>query len=329
MQTQAKKIVTAGIIELNKATDLPHLELIKSQYLGKTGALNTILKTLGKLPSEKRKRLGQVVNTYKKTFQEAYLAKKKALEKVAWEMQLRKETIDITLPGRGRLFGGIHPISQVQERMVNIFASLGFDIASGPEIEDDYHCFEALNIPQNHPARAMQDTFYLDNGLLLRPHTSSMQVRYMENHPNPPIRVVGPGTTYRVDSDATHSPMFHQLEGLWVEENVSFVDLKSLIIHFLHAFFEKSDLQIRFRASFFPFTEPSAEVDIKWENKWLECAGCGMVHPQVLENIGINSEKYTGLAFGLGIDRYAMLYYGVTDLRLFFDNDLAFLNQFN
>ncbi|MGL4996908.1 MAG: phenylalanine--tRNA ligase subunit alpha, partial [Deefgea sp.] len=243
---------------------------------------------------------------------------------------LAAEALDISLPGRGHAKGGLHPVTLVQQRIEALFGSMGFAVADGPEIENDFHNFEALNIPKNHPARAMQDTFYVESEgepLVLRTHTSPIQVRYMLDN-EPPIKIIAPGRVYRVDSDATHSPMFHQMEGLWVEEGVSFADLKSVIVDFLRRFFERDDLEVRFRPSFFPFTEPSAEIDVKWSKGWMEVGGCGMVHPNVLKSVNIDSEKYTGFAFGIGLDRFAMLYYGVNDLRLFFEHDVNFLAQF-
>lgn len=324
-----ESLIEDGLLEIQKATDLNQLEIIKAKYLGKTGCLNVVLKTLGGLSPELRKETGSFINTQKNIFQQAFCDKKETIEALIIAAKLKNKTIDVTLDGRGRSVAGLHPITLTKNRMVNLFQTLGFEVVDGPEIEEDYYCFEALNIPKNHPARAMQDTFYIEHDKVLRPHTSPIQIRYMLQKQNPPIRIICPGRTYRVDSDATHSPMFHQLEGLWVEEGVTFVDLKSIITAFLQAFFTREDLMVRFRPSFFPFTEPSAEIDIQWGKGWLEVGGCGMVHPNVLNNVNIDSEKYTGLAFGLGIDRYAMLHYGIHDLRLFFENDLSFLKQFN
>lgn len=322
------KLVQTGLQEIEKCDDFNQLELVKAKYLCKSGSLNAFLKTLGSLPPDQRKEVGSLINLQKNIFQEALNKRKILLEKRALDAQLKTETLDISLPGRGQDFGGLHPITLTKNRMIALFQTMGFEVADGPEIEEDYYCFEALNIPKNHPARAMQDTFYIEDDKVLRPHTSPIQIRYMLQKQSLPIRVVAPGRTFRVDSDATHSPMFHQLEGLWVDENVSFSDLKTTIIHFLRTFFEDENLQVRFRPSYFPFTEPSAEIDIKWKKGWLEVGGCGMVHPNVLTNVNIDSEKYTGFAFGLGIDRYAMLRYEVNDLRLFFENDLNFLEQF-
>lgn len=325
---QVNTIVAEGVVEVAEAQDLQALELIKARYLGKSGALTEILKQLGKLTPEERKTIGAEVNQSKDRFLDALNQKKDALNLAKLEEQLAAEALDVTLPGRGMGTSGLHPVTLTLARVVELFHGMGFGIADGPEIETDFYNFQALNIPENHPARAMADTFYVENGDVLRTHTSPIQIRYMQNNPLP-IKIIAPGRVYRVDSDATHSPMFHQAEGLWVEENVSFADLKATFTEFIHRFFERDDLQVRFRPSFFPFTEPSAEIDILGENGWLEVGGCGMVHPNVLKNINIDSERYTGFAFGIGLDRFAMLRYGVNDLRLFFDNDLSFLKQFN
>lgn len=329
MQNQASQITERGIVAIEAADNQQTLEYVKAQYLGKTGELNVLLKQLGQMLPEERKTIGAYINECKNRFQAAYQAKQEALNTAKLEAQLAAEALDVTLPGRGQNQGGLHPVTLTLQRVVTLFHSIGFDIADGPEIEDDFHNFQALNIPQNHPARAMQDTFYVENGEVLRTHTSPIQIRYMLEKKEPPIRIIAPGRVYRVDSDATHSPMFHQAEGLWVEEGVTFADLKAVFTDFIRRFFERDDLQVRFRPSFFPFTEPSAEIDIMGENgKWLEVGGCGMVHPNVLQNVNIDAEKYTGFAFGIGLDRFAMLRYGVHDLRLFFDNDLNFLQQF-
>ncbi|PKO69108.1 MAG: phenylalanine--tRNA ligase subunit alpha [Betaproteobacteria bacterium HGW-Betaproteobacteria-14] len=317
------------------------LEQAKARYLGKNGAVTELLKGLGKLAADERKNAGAAINSAKERIEAALNARREALRQVALDLQLKAEALDITLPGRGLPTGGLHPVTRTLERIEALFRSIGFDVADGPEIEDDFHNFTALNTPENHPARSMHDTFYLENspGLLLRTHTSPIQVRYMETH-KPPIRIIAPGRVYRVDSDATHSPMFHQVEGLWIDENVSFADLKGVFTDFLRNFFEKPDLRTRFRPSFFPFTEPSAEIDMSCvfcegngcrvcsHTGWLEIAGSGMVHPNVLKHVGIDSEKYIGFAFGMGPDRLTMLRYGVNDLRLFFDGDLRFLSQF-
>ena len=329
---------------ITEADDLGALDNVRVQYLGKKGVLTAQMKQLGKLPPEERREAGQTINAAKQQVQDAIEQRKSALERAKLEAKLSAETIDVSLPGRGVTSGGLHPVSRVMERIEDLFSQMGFEIASGREIEDDYHNFEALNIPAHHPARAMHDTFYVnaetegDKKLLLRTHTSPVQIRYMENQ-EPPFRVIAPGRVYRCDSDLTHTPMFHQVEGFMVDENVSFADLKGLLVDFMQKFFEK-DLKLRYRPSYFPFTEPSAEVDIECvmcggegcrvcsHTGWLEVLGCGMVHPNVLEAVGIDNEKYTGFAFGLGVERLAMLRYGVNDLRLFFENDLRFLQQF-
>ena len=323
------RIVAEGIAAIEAAQDFNALEQIKARYLGKTGELTGLLKTLGQMSPEERKTIGAHINECKNQFQTAFNAKRDALNEAKLQAQLAAEALDITLPGRAQEYGGLHPVTLTLQRVVELFHGMGFEVADGPEIEDDFHNFQALNIPANHPARAMQDTFYVENGDVLRTHTSPIQIRYMLDKKEPPIHIIAPGRVYRVDSDATHSPMFHQAEGLWVEEGVTFADLKAVFTDFIRRFFERDDLQVRFRPSFFPFTEPSAEIDIMGENgKWLEVGGCGMVHPNVLKNVNIDPEKYTGFAFGIGLDRFAMLRYNVNDLRLFFDNDLNFLKQF-
>ena len=323
------RIVAEGIAAIEAAQDFNALEQIKARYLGKTGELTGLLKTLGQMSPEERKTIGAHINECKNQFQTAFNTKRDALNEAKLQAQLAAEALDITLPGRAQEYGGLHPVTLTLQRVVELFHGMGFEVADGPEIEDDFHNFQALNIPANHPARAMQDTFYVENGDVLRTHTSPIQIRYMLDKKEPPIRIIAPGRVYRVDSDATHSRMFHQAEGLWVEEGVTFADLKAVFTDFIRRFFERDDLQVRFRPSFFPFTEPSAEIDIMGENgKWLEVGGCGMVHPNVLKNMNIDPEKYTGFAFGIGLDRFAMLRYNVNDLRLFFDNDLNFLKQF-
>jgi len=295
------RIVAEGIAAVEAAQDFNALEQIKARYLGKTGELTGLLKTLGQMSPEERKTIGAHINECKNQFQTAFNNKRDALNEAKLQAQLAAEALDITLPGRAQENGGLHPVTLTLQRVVELFHGMGFEVADGPEIEDDFHNFQALNIPANHPARAMQDTFYVENGDVLRTHTSPIQIRYMLDKKEPPIRIIAPGRVYRVDSDATHSPMFHQAEGLWVEEGVTFADLKAA----------------------------SAEIDIMGENgKWLEVGGCGMVHPNVLKNVNIDTEKYTGFAFGIGLDRFAMLRYNVNDLRLFFDNDLNFLKQF-
>ncbi|MHB8624242.1 MAG: phenylalanine--tRNA ligase subunit alpha [Sulfuricaulis sp.] len=320
------------------ATDVVMLEEIRVKYLGKKGALTEQLKGLGKLTPPERPRLGAIVNQAKEKLQDQLGARKQQLESSVLQLQMAREVLDVTLPGRGVRQGGPHPITRTLERLEELFTHLGFEIADGPEIEDDYHNFEALNIPPSHPSRAMHDTFYFDARRLLRTHTSPVQVRYMEKH-KPPLRIIAPGRVYRCDSDVTHTPMFHQIEGLMVDEAVSFADLKGVLSDFLQNFFEKP-LKVRFRPSYFPFTEPSAEVDISCvicgargcrvckNTGWLEVLGCGMVHPEVFRHVGIDSERWNGFAFGLGVERLAMLRYGVNDLRLFYENDLRFLQQF-
>lgn len=323
------RIVAEGIAAVEAVADFNALEQVKARYMGKTGELTGLLKTLGQMSPEERKTIGAHINECKNQFQTAYNVKRDALNEAKLQAQLTAESLDVTLSGRGQSLGGLHPVTLTLQRIVELFGGIGFEVADGPEIEDDFHNFQALNIPQNHPARAMQDTFYVENGDVLRTHTSPIQIRYMLDKKNPPIRIIAPGRVYRVDSNATHSPMFHQAEGLWVEEGVTFADLKAVFTDFIRRFFERDDMQVRFRPSFFPFTEPSAEIDIMAENgKWLEVGGCGMVHPNVLKNVNIDPEKYTGFAFGIGLDRFAMLRYNVNDLRLFFDNDLNFLKQF-
>jgi len=323
---EINKLKSQAISEINSASDLKQLEQIRVNYLGKKGQLTEQLKMLGKLPPEERPKTGQIINDVKIEIQDALESRKKTFEDRELKEIIGTGYIDTTLPGRGVKRAGLHPITLITQRIESLFQQIGFEIVDGPEIEDEYHNFEALNIPEYHPARAMHDTFYFGDGRLLRTHTSSVQIRIMEND-RPPFRFIAPGRVYRCDSDMTHTPMFHQVEGLIVEETVTFSELKGLLINFLEIFFEK-ELKTRFRPSYFPFTEPSAEVDIEGKHGWLEILGCGMVHPNVLKNVGIDAEKYSGLAFGMGVERLAMLYYGVDDLRLFFDNDLQFLKQF-
>jgi phenylalanyl-tRNA synthetase alpha chain len=330
----------AALQEVSSATDAAALDGVRVRYLGKKGLLTQQLKQLGKLPAEERPAAGQNINRIKQLVQEAIRAHGEALQFAALDAQLAGEQIDVTLPGRGQSKGGLHPVTRTMLRIERLFLPLGFTVEEGPEIEDDYHNFGALNIPDHHPARAMHDTFYFDAQTLLRTHTSPVQVRVMEER-EPPLRIIAPGRVYRCDSDLTHTPMFHQVEGLLVDEHASFASLKGLIDEFLRTFFEREDLAVRFRPSYFPFTEPSAEVDIQCvmcagdgcrvcgHSGWLEVLGCGMVHPNVFENVGIDNERYTGFAFGMGVERLAMLRYGVNDLRLFFENDMNFLTQFN
>ncbi|CAG0988733.1 phenylalanyl-tRNA synthetase alpha chain [Methylophilaceae bacterium] len=308
------------------------LEQAKARYLGKSGLLTEQLKGLGKLSAEERPAAGASINVVKQGVEEALKARRDAILDAEQAEQLSNESIDVTLPARDQGKGGLHPVTLTMHRLEQIFHSIGFEVAEGPEIESDYYNFTALNIPEDHPARAMHDTFYIDadhekQAHVLRTHTSPVQVHYMENK-TPPLKIIAPGRVYRVDSDATHSPMFHQVEGLWVDENISFANLKGVVQDFLQRFFERDDLEVRFRPSFFPFTEPSAEMDMSWNGGWLEIGGCGMVHPEVFRHVGIDSEKYRGFAFGLGVERLTMLRYGVNDLRLFFNNDMRFLQQF-
>jgi phenylalanyl-tRNA synthetase alpha chain len=341
------QLVQAAAADFDAAATPADLENAKARYLGKSGRVTELLKSLAALPPEEKKTRGAEINAAKQRVEAALNARRQALADAELEQQLKAEALDVTLPGRHRGIGGLHPVSRTMERIEAIFGSMGFDVADGPEIETDWMSFTALNNPENHPARSMQDTFYVDmkdaegRWLNLRPHTSPMQVRYARahaaryagRHPMPEIRVIAPGRTYRVDSDATHSPMFHQCEGLWIGENVSFKDLKAVFTDFCHQFFETEDLQLRFRPSFFPFTEPSAEIDIAFSSgplkgRWLEVAGSGQVHPNVVRNFGLDPEVHIGFAFGMGPDRLTMLRYGVNDLRLFFDGDLRFLSQF-
>ncbi|MEO5701729.1 MAG: phenylalanine--tRNA ligase subunit alpha [Casimicrobiaceae bacterium] len=321
------RIVSSALADFDACRDAAALENSKARYLGKAGALTELLKGLGKLPADARRDAGLRINEAKTALETALQAHRAALAEHALEAQLAAEALDVSLPGRGQGSGGLHPLTRTLERIETLFHSLGFTVADGPEIEDDFHNFTALNTPENHPARSMHDTFYVEGGKVLRTHTSPIQVRFMETHP-PPIKIIAPGRVYRVDSDATHSPMFHQVEGLWIDTDVTFADLKGLFTEFLRHFFERDDLKVRFRPSFFPFTEPSAEVDMSFGEGWLEIAGAGQVHPNVLRAVGIDPERYQGFAFGMGPDRLTMLRYGVNDLRLFYENDLRFLRQF-
>jgi len=332
------RIVERALEAFRGAADPASLENAKARYLGKSGELTALLKGLGALAPEERRSAGARINAAKQAVEQALEARRAALAGAQLQARLAEEGLDVTLPGRGRGRGGIHPIVRTWQRIERIFGSIGFDIADGPEIETDWYNFTALNNPENHPARSMQDTFYVDlkdaQGLplLLRTHTSPMQVRYACTH-KPPIKVIAPGRTYRVDSDATHSPMFHQVEGLWIDEDISFADLKGVYTDFLRRFFESDALEVRFRPSYFPFTEPSAEIDLQFaagplKGRWLELAGAGQVHPQVVRNFGLDPERYIGFAFGSGLERLTMLRYGIDDLRLFFDGDLRYLRQF-
>jgi phenylalanyl-tRNA synthetase alpha chain len=332
------ELLNTAAAEVDRAADLRALDEVRVRYLGKTGLFTEQLKQLGKLPKDERPAAGQAINEVKQALQRRIEARKTALEEVALAARLAAERIDVTLPGRGARPGGLHPVTRTLQRIEAIFASAGFAVAQGPEIEDDYHNFEALNIPSHHPARAMHDTFYFPDGMLLRTHTSPVQIRVMQGA-EPPLKVIAPGRVYRCDSDLTHTPMFHQVEGFMVDEQVSFADLKGILHAFLQAFFEQP-LKVRFRPSYFPFTEPSAEVDMECvicagagcrvckNSGWLEVLGCGMIHPEVFRQVGIDGERFTGYAFGMGVERLAMLRYGVNDLRLFFENDLRFLKQF-
>ena len=338
LQDQIAALLNDAQTAVASTSDVAALEQIRVRYLGKQGLLTEQLKSLGGLPAEERPRVGKLVNDAKEQLQAKLADRKNTLETAVRSQQLVSERLDVTLPGRGVRVGGLHPVTRTLERLENILTRMGFAAAEGPEIEDDYHNFEALNIPPNHPARAMHDTFYFDAHRLLRTHTSPVQIRYMETH-KPPLRIIASGRVYRCDSDVTHTPMFHQIEGLMVDERVTFADLKGILSDFLKEFFETS-LKVRFRPSHFPFTEPSAEADISCvicnakgcrvckNTGWLEVLGCGMVHPEVFRHVGIDSERWTGFAFGLGVERLTMLRYGVNDLRLFYENDLRFLQQF-
>jgi phenylalanyl-tRNA synthetase alpha chain len=334
-----EEIVTQALQAIADANDLSQLDQVRVDYLGKKGLFTLQMKTMGALDAEQRRSLGQVINDAKERFQTAFDARKALMESAALQARLDSERIDVSLPGRGQHVAGLHPVTITLRRIASIFASVGFEVVEGPEIEDDYHNFGALNIPAHHPARAMHDTFYIDPHTVLRTHTSPVQIRVMESQ-QPPLKVIAPGRVYRCDSDLTHTPMFHQVEGFLVDRNVSFADLKGVVFEFLRAFFEK-DIQVRFRPSYFPFTEPSAEVDIECvicggegcrvcsQTGWLEVMGCGMIHPDVFGSVGIDHKHYSGFAFGMGVERLAMLRYGINDLRMFFENDLKFLQQFN
>jgi phenylalanyl-tRNA synthetase alpha chain len=338
---ELQQILDDALQTFSAIGDAAALENAKARYLGKEGSLTGLLKGLGKLSAEERPAAGARINEVKQQIEIALQARRDAIQQLALQAKLAGEALDVTLPGRGAGVGGLHPVTRTLERIETLFHSIGFAVAQGPEIESDFYNFTALNIPEDHPARAMHDTFYIDDKHVLRTHTSPIQIRYMQAHmakygqleSMPDIRIIAPGRVYRVDSDATHSPMFHQVEGLWIGEHVSFADLKGAIADFIKNYFETEEMQVRFRPSFFPFTEPSAEIDLAFtsgprQGKWLEVAGCGMVHPNVLGHVGIDSEKYLGFAFGFGVERLAMLRYGVNDLRLFFENDLQFLKQF-
>lgn len=338
MSASIEDIVKQALDELAQATDLGQLDQVRVNYLGKKGLFTQQMKELGSMDPEQRRSAGQVINDAKNTFQDALETRKLALEGAELAARLASESIDVTLPGRGQDIAGLHPVTTTLRRISKIFAGVGFNVVEGLEIEDDYHNFGALNIPEHHPARAMHDTFYFDAHTVLRTHTSPVQIRVMESE-KPPLKVIAPGRVYRCDSDLTHTPMFHQVEGFLVDTDVSFADLKGVVFEFLRAFFEK-DIQVRFRPSYFPFTEPSAEVDIECvmcdgqgcrvcsQTGWLEVMGCGMIHPEVFKSVGIDHQTYSGFAFGMGVERLAMLRYGINDLRMFFENDLKFLQQF-
>lgn len=326
---QIDELIQRARSAIDDAADLAKLDAVRVEFLGKKGQLTDMLKGLGSLPAEAKKAAGQGINEGKRQLLQAIEERRTALEESLLEARLSSEAIDVTLPGRGQVSGGLHPVTRTIERISALFADLGFKIAEGPEVENEYYNFEALNIPAHHPARAMHDTFYFDGGKLLRTHTSSVQIRFMEENP-PPIRIIAPGRVYRCDSDMTHTPMFHQVEGLLVGKDIAFSDLMGHLDMFLQRFFDQDDVETRFRPSYFPFTEPSTEVDIRiGDGKWLEVLGAGMVHPEVFKSVGIDSQEYSGYAFGMGVERLAMLRYGVNDLRMFFENDLRFLRQFN
>jgi phenylalanyl-tRNA synthetase alpha chain len=320
------EIVANAQQQIENAADTNELEEIRLQYLGKKGLMTEQMKGLAQLPPAEKPAAGQLINQAKQAIQAVLVERKQGMEEAILNEKLASETIDVTLPGRGAKQGNVHPVTRTTERIVEFFSELGFEVKDGPEVEDGYHNFDALNIPPHHPARADHDTFYFNPDLVLRTQTSGVQIRTMENQ-KPPVRIISPGRVYRNDYDQTHTPMFHQVEGLMIAENVSFSQLKGILHDFLHNFFEQ-DLEIRFRPSYFPFTEPSAEVDVKGKNGWLEVLGCGMVHPTVLKSMGVDPDKYSGFAFGMGIERLTMLRYDVNDLRSFFENDLRFLKQF-
>lgn len=341
--TSLSDLISKAASAIDAANDLAALDAVRVAFLGKKGEITARLKTLGQLPPEERSAAGQEINNAKQDVQVALNARREALEAAAMKARLAADAVDVTLPGRGTSIGGYHPVTRALMRIEKIFRNAGFGVRAGPEIEDDFHNFTALNIPDDHPARAMHDTFYFPGGNLLRTHTSPVQIRSIVKE-GVPIKIIAPGRVYRCDSDQTHTPMFHQVEGLVIDEHISFAHLKAVLHQFVEAYFERK-AELRFRPSYFPFTEPSAEVDVSWgaprhgeqaaetntgqnTGKWLEILGCGMVHPNVLEAAGVDSEKYTGYAFGIGIERLAMLRYGVTDLRTFFENDLRFLQQF-
>lgn len=329
--SEIQSLTTEALAQIASAQTPDAVEALRVALLGKSGQVTAQLKALGTLPADQRKAAGESINRARDAISQALAQRKAALEDAALDARLAGEAIDVTLPGRNPGRGGLHPITRTLERIADLFGRLGYELADGPEIEDDWHNFQALNFPPHHPARAMHDTFYFGDGRLLRTHTSGVQVRYMGQHA-PPLRMIAAGKVYRSDSDQTHSPMFHQVEGLLVDEHSTFADLKGTLAEFVRAFFER-DFQMRFRPSYFPFVEPGAEVDIAWQQpdgstRWLEVLGCGMVHPNVLRSVNIDPQRYTGFAFGMGVERLAMLRYGVSDLRAFFENDVRFLRQF-
>jgi len=338
-ESDLEQLTGRAVNDVSAAADLSELDALRVRLLGKNGVLTARLKALGTLPKEQRPVAGQRINEAKIAVQQAIDARRTVLEEQALSERLQQERIDVTLPGRGQQSGGLHPVTRTLARIERLFANAGFNVVEGPEVEDDYHNFEALNIPEHHPARAMHDTFYFPDGRLLRTHTSPVQIRIMETQA-PPLRVIAPGRVYRCDSDLTHTPMFHQVEGFLVDEHATFADLKGVLYQFLRNFFEQEDLKLRFRPSYFPFTEPSAEVDVQCvkcggagcrvckQSGWLEVLGCGMIHPEVFGAVGIDSERWLGYAFGMGVERLAMLRYGIDDIRLYFENDLRFLSQF-
>jgi len=321
-----KDLINQAQSDFSLCKSLSDLDHAKAKFIGKSGAITDAMRQLSSISKEEKPKVGAEINSIKQAIEALLAVRKDEIQSEAMESQLKSELIDVTLPGTKQSTGSLHPISITLQRVETLFRSIGFDIATGPEIEDDYHNFTALNIPESHPARAMHDTFYIGHHVL-RTHTSPVQVRYMKTN-QPPLKIISPGRVYRVDSDATHSPMFHQVEGLWIDEKASFANLKGLLQDFLQSFFEDDNLTIRFRPSFFPFTEPSAEIDMSWNGGWLEIGGCGMVHPEVLKQVDINYDKFQGFAFGLGVERLAMLRFGINDLRPFFNNDLRFLKQF-
>ena len=324
---QLNQLIDQAKKDFASCSKLAELDHIKSKFLGKSGPITEAMKSLASLSPEEKPKKGAEINQVKKQIESLLETRKEEISNLELNEKLEKEKIDVTLPSRPKMKGSLHPVMNTIDEISTIFHGIGFDVADGPEIEDDFHNFTALNIPESHPARAMHDTFYVNKEYVLRTHTSPVQIRYMENN-TPPIQIISPGRVYRVDSDATHSPMFHQVEGLVINEDVNFANLKGVVQSFLQSFFEDENLTIRFRPSYFPFTEPSAEIDMSWNDGWLEIGGCGMVHPNVLKHVNIDSEIYQGFAFGLGIERLTMLKYGINDLRHFFNHDLRFLEQF-